>query len=668
MLVPANSHWDREAIRDLLMAAFSAEELTALCFDHFPLVYEDFAAGMSKGQMVQRLLDHCVRHDQLETLLACVQERNPQQYAKHAVPLESQSQASSAYHPSVLPELPDELRSLVLRNRAQELTLLMDHITTHRLTTITGMGGIGKTTLVRTLVDLRPADAPPPMWVNCADEPAADLDSLLCKFAGYLAWPDLLAYRQERRPPGRGDIARLTDRLLESALLWLVFDNLESVLHAEGGFRDAGVESLFEMLLARRHQAHVIMTSRMLPVFCNPGVAATGLGKSTLALKGLSQADGIALLLSAGLAEGAGAQLAELVRRVDGHPLMLWLVSAEAQMWGVAKLLVESAVWQTSDMGKFAHQLFARLQPAEQRLLTFFSVFRQPQPPALLVMLAGGGAAGQQAFRLLNRKSLLSVSRSGDPPLYGLHPLVREYAESELEPAQRSQAHLLAYETYRSLPLSSASEWRDLDAISPLLEAHYHAVQAGALDRAAAILLEYALPDYLEQWGAQDRLIKLCRQTFGAVPKGASYADYLRGAGYDRLQNREVDTAERARLRRQLGKCARFLDDYERALECYEQGIALLKQKRDNREVVRLDHESAFVLRRLGRRSEALERCRRGLQASEGARDREAKMDRAELHMRAGVILLDDAQPVYISGRGGSRQWMVNKRHGRVAH
>jgi tetratricopeptide (TPR) repeat protein len=593
--------------------------------------------------MAQRLLDHCVRHDQLEELLACVQERNPQQYAKHAARLRPRFQLPAVYHPSALPELPDELRNLVLRNRAQELALLVDHIRMRRVTTITGMGGIGKTTLVRALIDLRPAEVPPPMWVHFADEPDADLDSLLGKFAGYLGWPELLAYRQERRQPGRGDIARLTDRLLESAVLWLVFDNLENVLNVEGGFCDAGVESLFEALLTRRHQAHLIITGRMLPVFCNPGVAASGFGKSTVELKGLSQADGIALLRNSGLAEGAEVQLARLVRRVDGHPLVLWLLSAEAQLWGVAKLLAESELWQTSDIAKFAHQLFSRLQPAEQRLLAYFSIFRQPQPPSVLVTLAGGGFAGQQAFRLLIRKSLLGVHRSGDPPLYRLHPLVREFAESELDPTQRTQAHLLAYETNRALPLLPASEWRDLDDITPLLEAHHHAIQAGAFGRAAAILLEYALPDYLEQWGAQDRLIKLCRQTFGAVPEGVSYADYLGGVGYDRLLNQDVDFAERARLHRQLGKCGRFLDAYERALECYEQRIALLRHKPDNRELIRLDRESAFVLQRLGRRSEALERCLQGLALAEGARDRQSQIDKAGLHMRAGVMLLDAA-------------------------
>ena len=43
-------------------------------------MYEDFAAGMSKGDKIQRLLDHCFRYEQVEALLAAVQRANPAQY------------------------------------------------------------------------------------------------------------------------------------------------------------------------------------------------------------------------------------------------------------------------------------------------------------------------------------------------------------------------------------------------------------------------------------------------------------------------------------------------------------------------------------------------------------------------------------------------------------
>ncbi len=80
---PSND-WNTAAIRDLLSAAFSDDELTTLCFDHFPTLYEEFGTGMSKRQKIQLLLAHCVRRDRLDDLVRLVKEMNPAQYRRFA--------------------------------------------------------------------------------------------------------------------------------------------------------------------------------------------------------------------------------------------------------------------------------------------------------------------------------------------------------------------------------------------------------------------------------------------------------------------------------------------------------------------------------------------------------------------------------------------------------
>jgi hypothetical protein len=74
-----------EAVRQLLVAAFDDTELMTICFDRFYPVYnERFSGGMSKGEKVQALLDYCVRHGLLKTLVELVKERNPYQYNIYA--------------------------------------------------------------------------------------------------------------------------------------------------------------------------------------------------------------------------------------------------------------------------------------------------------------------------------------------------------------------------------------------------------------------------------------------------------------------------------------------------------------------------------------------------------------------------------------------------------
>lgn len=76
--------YNTSAIRNLVTVAFSDEELKTLCFDHFRTVFEKFTAGMTKGRMVQLLLEHCERRGEMARLLNLVQQANPVQYATYA--------------------------------------------------------------------------------------------------------------------------------------------------------------------------------------------------------------------------------------------------------------------------------------------------------------------------------------------------------------------------------------------------------------------------------------------------------------------------------------------------------------------------------------------------------------------------------------------------------
>jgi formylglycine-generating enzyme required for sulfatase activity len=75
-----NGHPITVDIRKFLVDAFSDEELTTLCFDYFRDVHDKFTLGMTKGQKVQLLIEHCERHDSISNLLAAIQRARPEQY------------------------------------------------------------------------------------------------------------------------------------------------------------------------------------------------------------------------------------------------------------------------------------------------------------------------------------------------------------------------------------------------------------------------------------------------------------------------------------------------------------------------------------------------------------------------------------------------------------
>ena len=74
--------WNYAILRQLLNNAFSDEELTTLCFDYFPSVYDTFGTSMSKSQKIQNLIEHCKRNLGEEHLLEIIHARNPAQFAR----------------------------------------------------------------------------------------------------------------------------------------------------------------------------------------------------------------------------------------------------------------------------------------------------------------------------------------------------------------------------------------------------------------------------------------------------------------------------------------------------------------------------------------------------------------------------------------------------------
>ena len=66
------------------------------------------------------------------------------------------------YMPSALPDYPPRLREFVTENRVYEINQALVYLHEHRILFISGMGGIGKTTLARALVETRPANVPLP--------------------------------------------------------------------------------------------------------------------------------------------------------------------------------------------------------------------------------------------------------------------------------------------------------------------------------------------------------------------------------------------------------------------------------------------------------------------------------------------------------------------------
>jgi hypothetical protein len=75
--------YNTAVIRELINAAFSDQELTTFCYDHFRSVFDQFAADMNRQRKIQLLLEYSENQAQLEELLARIEQVNPVQYHKY---------------------------------------------------------------------------------------------------------------------------------------------------------------------------------------------------------------------------------------------------------------------------------------------------------------------------------------------------------------------------------------------------------------------------------------------------------------------------------------------------------------------------------------------------------------------------------------------------------
>jgi len=408
----------------------------------------------------------------------------------------------NSYTPSALPDYPPRLRKFVTENRVDELTQALISLQDHRILLVSGIGGVGKTTLARALVEARPANVPLPFWFDFSKKMDATLRDVLEKLASYMNTPDIANFKEEGREAGQGDINRLTGELQKREPVWLVFDNLGIILDGMH-FHDPGIDSLFASLRGSTHQAKIIVTSRILPILGDGESLIDVIEEEKQELKGLKTNFAVDYLIKNGLDRVEREKLEELAIGADGHPLALRLLIELVKGFGVADTLNDLSMYQRrkEDTIKKARRLFDKLAGDEKELLERISVYRQPESMTAIKKMFTDKTPVDAMKKLID-KSLLETDHKGT---YWLHPLVKEFAYDDL--GNKIETHKVALQYYLALHLPEKRTKKE--DVQPLIEAHYQACMAQEYDKAASIIIDYELYQDLEMWGNYRTLVEL---------------------------------------------------------------------------------------------------------------------------------------------------------------
>jgi serine/threonine protein kinase/tetratricopeptide (TPR) repeat protein len=538
---------------------------------------------------------------EVEAILAMLQIHNDTTRPVIA-PGRQTDEKKRAYAVPPIPVLEPGEKELILANRHKEIQWSIEYLKSHRVLMVTGMPGIGKSSLARTLLESRPPETPPPFWYDFERQQSSGntLGTLLDRISRYLGsflGPDvaeeLLSFRNS--PNGQAsahEVDILTDYLNHDKPIWMVFDNLEAVLTKGGNtFVDEGLEMLFSGLKNNSHNAKIIISSPFVPVLRSGGLLLE-FGTKPLALQGLSPSASVKCLQAHGLLDTPEDVLLSLAKKVEGHPFALYHVARYVEALGAEGAFDIFPDGLDAVSGRFSASLQQRLSPEEFTALQATTVLKRE------ISLEGLRKIAQTTPGVLKRlrdEGLLEANEAGK---FWLPTIVQSTVRTE-KPELLRQAHLRAMQYYRELGLPISR--RSIDDYANVLEWHYHAVHAGEPASAYAALFSTGLANHLKQWNEFHLLAQLNEEIFSKLA----------------TEQTILPKKEQINLLRTLGMAYLYLREYPKSIEYIELGLNSLTEGEDPIQTARLQLNYAEALSEQNKLPLAMEMCQKAVKVYE---------------------------------------------------
>jgi WD40 repeat protein/transcriptional regulator with XRE-family HTH domain len=303
-----------------------------------------------------------------------------------------------------------------------------------RVVGLLGIGGIGKSTIAVKAALQMQSEFDVIVWRSLANAPSLDdlLTSLL-KFLMPLCGEDPVI------PTTLDEKLSKLMQYLRSQRCLLILDNTETILHSErAGQWQPGYETygqFFRTLGETPHQSCCLLTSREEPREIALLNGEQSVVRSLL-LNGLTPNDGRAIFRQKGAFIGSEAQWQTLINHYCGNPLALKMVAAATQdlfNGSIAEVLAYLAqgTFVFDDIRDLLARQFNRISEAEQKILYWFAIHREPMAIADIRQSAIGSTAQQSVPQQINsllRRSLLEKTDG----LFFLQPVVMEYVTERL--------------------------------------------------------------------------------------------------------------------------------------------------------------------------------------------------------------------------------------------
>jgi predicted ATPase/DNA-binding SARP family transcriptional activator len=490
-----------------------------------------------------------------------------------------------------------------LVGRERELAEAGELLRAHRLLTLTGAGGSGKTRLALELAALASDRFSDGTWfVNLA--PIADPDLVVATIAQTLGL----------RPAPGGSIEQTLAVYLSTRELLLVLDNFEQVIEAAAGMAE---------LLAGSAALKLLLTSRE-PLHLQ--------GEHEYAVPPLAGSEAVALFLERAravkpafeLAEANAAAVAEICVRLDGLPLALELAAARAKVLSPQAML-ERLEYRLPLLTGGARDLPERQRTLSAAIDWSYQLLEQEERQlyARLGVFVGGCTletaeavcdAELDDLASLVDKSLLR--REGER--FTMLETIREHALERLEASGEAEEQRRRHaERYLDLAERAEPELRGPE-------------QGAWFDR-----LEADLPNFRSclAWALASEEVELALRLATALWQlsldraQALWREETRWLEEALAKGKDVPSALRARALYILGMAVFYQGHYHAATRAHEEALSLFRKLDDEASAIRVLNRLGSSAWALGETDRAQRLCREALALSRRLGDKRGEAD-----------------------------------------